>query len=61
MYGAQVRFLRKISTSSSNPPLRVCIVGSGPAGCYTAEKVFFLGFGIHFRNEYAFVTEGVKI
>lgn len=29
---------RSFSTISSSP-LRICIVGSGPAGFYTAEKV----------------------
>ncbi|XP_031388723.1 NADPH:adrenodoxin oxidoreductase, mitochondrial isoform X2 [Punica granatum] len=36
--GAVTRFLRRFSALSINP-LRVCIVGSGPAGFYTAEKV----------------------
>lgn len=30
---------RKFSTFASNS-LRVCVVGSGPSGFYTAEKVF---------------------
>lgn len=39
--GAVTRFLRRFGALSSDP-LRVCIVGSGPAGFYTAEKVIFL-------------------
>ncbi|KAK4777999.1 hypothetical protein SAY87_018186 [Trapa incisa] len=38
IYGSVRRFWRSFSTFSSDP-LRVCIVGSGPAGFYTAEKV----------------------
>ncbi|OVA20312.1 hypothetical protein BVC80_157g119 [Macleaya cordata] len=32
-------FFRSFSSLSSSHPLRVCIVGSGPAGFYTAEKL----------------------
>jgi len=30
---------RSFSNILHSEPLRVCVVGSGPAGCYTAEKV----------------------
>lgn len=33
-----LNFCRSVSTVSSEP-LRVCIVGSGPAGFYTADKI----------------------
>lgn len=33
-----LNFCRSFSTVSSEP-LRVCIVGSGPAGFYTADKI----------------------
>ncbi|KAL5572632.1 hypothetical protein UlMin_022229 [Ulmus minor] len=36
--GASLRLSRAFSTISSQP-LRVCVVGSGPAGFYTAEKI----------------------
>ncbi|KAL1823026.1 hypothetical protein ACET3Z_009804 [Daucus carota] len=32
-------FLRRCYSSLSSHPLRVCVVGSGPAGFYTAEKM----------------------
>ncbi|WOG91627.1 hypothetical protein DCAR_0310876 [Daucus carota subsp. sativus] len=32
-------FLRRCYSSFSSHPLRVCVVGSGPAGFYTAEKM----------------------
>lgn len=35
---AMKQYSRGLSTLFSNP-LRVCIVGSGPAGFYTAEKL----------------------
>lgn len=35
---AKTWFSRSFSSLSSNP-LRVCVVGSGPAGFYTAEKM----------------------
>lgn len=38
MLKARIWLSRSFSTVSSNP-LRVCVVGSGPAGFYTAEKV----------------------
>ncbi|XVF88577.1 hypothetical protein PTKIN_Ptkin19aG0061900 [Pterospermum kingtungense] len=38
MFGARKLLPRSFSTLSSSP-LRVCIVGSGPAGFYTAEKM----------------------
>lgn len=37
MYKASAWLSRSFTGLSSNP-LRVCIVGSGPAGFYTAEK-----------------------
>lgn len=33
-------FSRSLSSVSTSHPLHVCIVGSGPAGFYTAEKVY---------------------
>ncbi|KAL9261143.1 NADPH:adrenodoxin oxidoreductase, mitochondrial-like protein [Drosera capensis] len=36
---AAKRLLRTFSSSVASKPLRVCIVGSGPAGFYTAEKM----------------------
>ncbi|KAH1131954.1 hypothetical protein J1N35_003332 [Gossypium stocksii] len=38
IFGARQVLWRSFSTISSHP-LRVCIVGSGPAGFYTAEKI----------------------
>lgn len=38
-------FSRSLSSVSTSHPLHVCIVGSGPAGFYTAEKVY-----IHLSN-----------
>ena len=38
IFQARTWLSRSFSTLSSHP-LRVCVVGSGPAGFYTAEKV----------------------
>ncbi|KAI4351210.1 hypothetical protein L6164_005588 [Bauhinia variegata] len=38
IFQARTRLFRSFSTLSSKP-LRVCVVGSGPAGFYTAEKM----------------------
>ncbi|KAL4304200.1 hypothetical protein GQ457_10G000590 [Hibiscus cannabinus] len=38
VFGARQVLWRSFSTVASHP-LRVCIVGSGPAGFYTAEKI----------------------
>ncbi|KAI4377099.1 hypothetical protein MLD38_014785 [Melastoma candidum] len=37
--GSINRIFRQYSDSPSAEPLRVCVVGSGPAGCYAAEKM----------------------
>lgn len=49
-------FSRRLASLSSHP-LRVCVVGSGPAGFYTAEKVYSssmfcicFSFGLISRN-----------
>lgn len=40
---------RRLSSMSPNP-LRVCVVGSGPAGFYTAEKVKLLRLSLKFEK-----------
>jgi len=44
--GARSWLCRSISSS----PLRVCVVGSGPAGFYTAEKVKLYSLRFKFEN-----------
>jgi hypothetical protein len=49
IFQARKLLCRSFSNTLHSEPLRVCVVGSGPAGCYTAEKVSsvnFLGFVI---------------
>lgn len=41
LFRARALFCRCFSTSASHPT-HICVVGSGPAGFYTAEKVRFL-------------------
>ncbi|XP_057500322.1 NADPH:adrenodoxin oxidoreductase, mitochondrial-like isoform X3 [Actinidia eriantha] len=47
---AKQLFSRSISSVASNP-LRVCVVGSGPAGFYTAEKIVTNQFSRVAQNE----------
>ncbi|MCH85078.1 NADPH:adrenodoxin oxidoreductase mitochondrial-like, partial [Trifolium medium] len=38
IFRARKLLCRSFSNTLHSEPLRVCVVGSGPAGCYTAEK-----------------------
>ncbi|PIN19888.1 Ferredoxin/adrenodoxin reductase [Handroanthus impetiginosus] len=35
----KIRWISRSISTLSSPPLRICVVGSGPAGFYTAEKI----------------------